>query len=60
MNDHLRRFKVGDLVKIKKYCISGGQAGIIIKLRPIGCDIFMQSSKIIKALDANLELENAN
>jgi len=56
----LERFEVGDLVRIKDHCKSGGEAGIIIK-----CyygqefELLMTSGRKIRAMGMNIEVANA-
>ena len=53
----LERFKLGDLVRIKDHCKSGGEVGIIIK-----CyygqefDLLMTSGRKIRAMGMNIEV----
>ena len=53
----LERFEVGDLVRIKDHCKSGGEAGIIIK-----CyygqefDLLMTAGRKIRAMGMNIEV----
>ena len=56
----LERFEVGDLIRIKDHCKSGGEAGIIIK-----CyygqefELLMTSGRKIRAMGMNIEVVNA-
>ena len=53
----LERFKLGDLVRIKDHCKSGGEVGILIK-----CyygqefDLLMTSGRKIRAMGMNIEV----
>jgi hypothetical protein len=56
----LERFEVGDLIRIKDHCKSGGEVGIIIK-----CyygqefELLMTSGRKIRAMGMNIEVANA-
>ena len=53
----LERFKLGDLVRIKDHCKSGGEVGIIIKsYYGQEFDLLMTSGRKIQAMEMNIEV----
>ena len=55
--------KIGDLVRIKKYCRDGGELAIVVEApNVIKCVkiALMNTGKIVGSLISNLELVNEN
>ena len=48
--------KIGDLIRIKKYCKIAGQLGIIVKGNGMFLKALMQSGEIIDVISANCEV----
>ena len=50
--------KIGDLIRIKKYCKIAGQLGIIVKGNGMFLKALMQSGEIIDVVSTNCEIIN--
>lgn len=48
--------KIGDLIRIKKYCKIAGQLGTIVKGNGMFLKALMQSGEIIDVISANCEV----
>jgi len=55
----MRKFKVGDLVRIKPYCVNGGEFAVVVESpNVINCVkvVLMGAGKVISSLVSNLEV----
>ena len=57
-SDCLSDPKLGDLIRIKKYCKIGGLCGIIVKANGMFLKALMQSGEIIDVVSTNCEIIN--
>ena len=48
--------KIGDLIRIKKYCKIGGLCGIIVKSNGMFLKALMQTGEIIDVIGTNCEV----